>query len=85
MVLEMKIGIFSYFQNQIIGISYDFNQSDHDSLGVIDSSYTHVEYRELLKSKIPELQSLEYDEISLGRVIYNSLSNKIVVYMNTKL
>lgn len=81
----MKIGIFWYFQNQIIGIAHNFNQSDQDSLGLIDSPYTHVEYWEVLKQKIPELQSLEYDEISLGRVIYNSLSNKIVVYMNTKL
>lgn len=45
----MKIGIFWYFKNQVIGIAHHFNQSDQDSLGLIDSTYTHVEYWETLK------------------------------------
>lgn len=45
----MKIGIFWYFENKIIGIVHDLNQSDQDSLGLIDSPYTHVEYWEILK------------------------------------
>lgn len=44
----MRIGIFWYFQNQIIGIAHDFNLSDRDSLGLIDSAYVHVNYWEEL-------------------------------------
>ena len=34
----MKIDIFWHYQNQIIGITHDFNLSDQDSLGLIDSA-----------------------------------------------
>lgn len=40
----MKIGIFWYDQNQVVDIAHNFDLSDVDSLGLIDSSYTHVEY-----------------------------------------
>lgn len=81
----MTIGIFWYHENQIIGIAHEFNLSDQDSLGLIDSPYTHVEYLEILKIQIVQLQTLEYEEIPRGRVIHNSLSNKTIVYMDTKL
>ncbi len=51
----MKIGIFWYFKTQMIGISHHFNQSDQDSLGLIDSTYTHVEYRETPKQSFTNL------------------------------
>lgn len=81
----MNIGIFWYYQNQVIGIAHDFNHSDQDSLGLIDSVYTHVEYWEVLKSQILQLQALEYEDIPRGRIIYNSLNNKTIVYMDAKL
>lgn len=81
----MQIGIFWYCQNQIIGIAYDFNQSDQDSLGLIDSAYTHVEYWETLRDVIPELRNIEYDEIPRGRVIYNAKTSKSYADMDAKL
>ncbi|MNE34630.1 hypothetical protein D3C80_1283600 [compost metagenome] len=81
----MKIGIFWHYQNQIIGIAHDFNLSDQDSLGLIDSAYVHIDYREALRNQITELRHIEYEEIPRGRVIYNSLSNKTIVYMDAKL
>jgi len=81
----MKIGIFWHYQNQIIGIAHDFNLSDQDSLGLIDSAYIHIDYWEALRNQITELRHIEYEEIPRGRVIYNSLSNKTIVYMDAKL
>lgn len=45
----------------------------------------HVNYWEALRSQIAELRNIEYEEIPIGRVIYNSLSNKTIVYMEAKL
>lgn len=81
----MKIGIFWYFQNQVIGIAHHFNQADRDSLGLIDSVYTHVEYWEILKQSFPNLQEFEYEYIPRGRVIYNAKKQKTYVYMDAKL
>ena len=81
----MKIDIFWHYQNQIIGITHDFNLSDQDSLGLIDSAYVHVNYWEELQNQQVELRHIEYEEIPRGRVIYNSLSNKTIVYMDAKL
>ncbi len=81
----MKIGIFWCYQNQIVGIAHDFKLSEQDSLGLIDSAYVHVNYWEELRSQIAELRHKEYEEIPRGRVIYNSLGNKTIVYMDAKL
>lgn len=81
----MKIGIFWYFKNRVIGIAHHFNQSDQDSIGLIDSTYTHVEYWETLKHSFPNLQEFEYEEIPRGRVIYNAKKQKAYVYMDAKL
>lgn len=81
----MKIGIFQHFQKQIIGISHNFNQSDQDSLGLIDSTYIHVNYWEELRNPIAELRNLDYEEIPRSRAIYNNLSDKTIIYMDAKL
>lgn len=81
----MKLGIFWYFQNQVIGIAHHFTQSDQDSLGLIDSTYTHVEYWETLKQVFPNLKEFEYEDILRGRVIYNAKKQKTYVYMEAKL
>ena len=74
-----------YFQNQIIGIAHNFNQTDQDSLGLIDSAYVHANYWEELQNQQVELRHIEYEEIPRGLAIYNSLSNKIIIYMDAKL
>lgn len=81
----MKIGIFWYFKNQVIGIAHHFNQSDQDSLGLIDSTYNHVECWDTLKQSFPNLQELEYEDIPRGRVIYNTKKQNTYVYMDAKL
>ena len=81
----MKIGIFWHYQNQVIGIAHDFNLSQQDSIGLIDSAYVHVKYWKALQNQIVALRHIEYEEIPRGRVIYNSLSSKTIVYMDAKL
>lgn len=81
----MKIGIFWYDQNQVMGIAHDFDLSDADSLGLIDSPYTHVEYWEILRCQLDHLNYLEYEEIPRGRVIFNTKLNQIIIYMDAKL
>lgn len=81
----MKIGIFWFFQNRIIGVAHHFDQSEQDSLGLIDSAYMHVEYWESLKQEISALKDIEYEEIPRGRVIYNVKSQKVYVYVDAKL
>jgi hypothetical protein len=46
-----------------MGIAHNFLISDQDSLGLIDSPYTHVEYWEQLKLSNPDLVELECEGI----------------------
>ena len=80
-----KIGIFWYYENQVIGIAHPIDLSDQDSLGLIDSHYTHVVYWENLKHEIKALNYLEYEEIPRGRMIYDAKNDKTTVYMDAKL
>lgn len=75
----MKIGIFWYFQNQIIGIEHNFNQSDQIFLGLIDITYNDVEYWKTLKHTFPNLQEFEYENVAPIKVIYN-VKKKLCLY-----
>jgi hypothetical protein len=68
----LKIGIFWYDQDRVIGIAHHFDQNDADSLGLIDSDYNHVQYWEKLRVENSHLQYIEYEEIPRGRVIFNT-------------
>ncbi|GAA5009884.1 hypothetical protein GCM10023206_17270 [Acinetobacter puyangensis] len=81
----MKIGIFWYSRNQVIGMAHTFDLSDTDSLGLIDSAYTHVDYWEILRQQFIDLKYIEYEEIPRGRVIFNVQQSKQIVYMDAKL
>ena len=81
----MKIGIFWFYSDKIIGIAHEFNSNEKDSIGLIDSKYTHVEYWERIKADIPELRYMEYDEVQRGRVIFDTNKNKMIVYLDETL
>lgn len=81
----MKIGIFWYVEKQVIGIAHFFQHTAADSLGLIDSQYTHIDYWQQLQQRMPQLQIWEYEDLPRGRVIYNCLSNKTMIYMDAKL
>lgn len=81
----MKIGIFWFLQKQVIGIAHPFNLNDADSIGLIDSPYTHVDYWKNMQSVYPELRHYEYEQIPRGRVIFDANKEKAIVYMDKKL
>ena len=81
----MKIGIFWYWNNQVIGIAHSFNITKADSIGLIDSPYTHVEYWVTLQEKYSELQNYEYEQIPRGRVIFDTNKEKSIIYLDKTL
>lgn len=81
----MKIGIFWYYNKQPIGIAHQFSADEQDSLGLVDSPYTHVEYWEVLRQQVRQLRFVEYEKIPRGRVIFNAKTNKAIVYMDSSL
>lgn len=79
----MKIGIFWFYKNQVLGISHEFDINSSDSLGMIDSAYNHVSYWDELRNKFSELREIEYDDVPRGRVIFDK--NKLIIYLDKKL
>ena len=80
-----NIGIFWFYKNKVIGISHSYSLKDADSLGLIDSDFTHVEYWEEIKRIIPELKDKEYEELPRGRVIFNVNRGKTIIYLDKTL
>ena len=68
----MKIGIFWYWNNEVLGVAHDFSASDIDSIGLADSNYAHIEYWEIIQSSNKDLKYMEYEEVPRGRAIFNS-------------
>lgn len=81
----MKIGIFWFYKNTVLGIAHDFDASQSDSLGLIDSEYTHVDYWKYIKAQTPKLQYTEYEEIPRGRVIFDTKNDRAIVYLDKTL
>lgn len=81
----MKIGIFWFYKNQVLGISHEFDLNNSDSLGMIDSIYNHVSYWDELQNEFSELRQIEYEDIPRGRVIFDKNKNKLIIYLDKKL
>jgi len=81
----LKIGIFWFYNNKVIGVSHKFSFTDSDSLGMIDSPYDHISYWNKLRKEYPELQEIEYDEIPRGRIIFDINKQKSIIYLDKKL
>ena len=81
----MKIGIFWYWNNQVIGVAHNFSFGEADSIGLIDSPYTHVDYWNILRKKHFELQNYEYEKIPRSRVIFDTNKGKTIIYLDKSL
>ncbi|MCK4086624.1 hypothetical protein HCY58_06020 [Acinetobacter radioresistens] len=81
----MSIGIFWFYDNKVIGIAHDFSLKEADSIGLIDSKYTHVDYWEILRRQLPELKDREYEQLPRGRVIFDTNKNKAIIYIDETL
>lgn len=82
---KLRIGIFWFYDNKVIGVAHDFSLKEADSIGLIDSPYTHIEYWKNVQSEYPELRAYEYEQIPRGRVIYDMNKGKVIVYMDKTL
>lgn len=81
----MKIGIFWFHEDNVIGISHEFKKIHPDSIGMIDSPFEHFYYWKKLQQDLPKLRDIEYDEIPRGKAIYDSNRRKLVIYLDKKL
>lgn len=82
---KLSIGIFWFCDNKVIGIAHDFSLKEADSIGLIDSKYTHVDYWEILRRQLPELKDIEYEQLPRGRVIFDTNKNKAIIYIDETL
>lgn len=81
----MSIGIFWYWNDQVISIAHSFSLLEADSIGFIDSSYTHVDYWSVLQKEYRELNSYEYEQIPRGRIIFDTNKEKYLIYLDRTL
>lgn len=73
---KLRIGIFWFYDNKVIGVAHDFSLKEADSIGLINSKYTHVDYWEILRRQLPELKDKEYEQLPRGRVIFDTNKKK---------
>ena len=74
-----------YVYAGICSIAHSFNITKADSIGLIDSPYTHIEYWITLQEKYSELQNYEYEQIPRGRVIFDTNKEKSIIYLDKTL
>jgi hypothetical protein len=80
---ESCIGIFWYYQSEVICKKLLLADSKKDSLGIFDCPFQHIqewEDKHIFLPKYPELFGSEYQELPRGRVVYLSKKNLFVVY-----
>ena len=82
---KLSIGIFWFYDNKVIGVAHDFSLKEADSIGLIDSKYTHVYYWEILRLQLPELKDKEYEQLPRGRVIFDTNKKKAIIYLDKTL
>jgi len=82
---KMKMGIFWFYNRQVLGIAHDINLNDIDSLGLVDSPFTHVDYWQKIKSTRSELHDVEYEDIPRGRIVYNHHRHDLIIYLDETL
>ncbi len=83
----MKIGIFWFYKNTVLGVAEDISQGFKGYNGLIDSNFDHVNVWETLelKKQFPELKNMEYEQIPRGRILYSTKQNKHIIYMDKTL
>lgn len=76
---------FWFYKNQVLGIVHGVDFGQVDSLGLVDSPFTHVDYWPTIQKRIPELAEIEYEHISRGRIVYDKNRDSFLVYLDEKL
>lgn len=84
----IRVGIFWFYQDQLIAKSADVAELQVDSVGLIDSPFQHItewETYQLYLPKFQELSASEYQEYPRGRVVFSETKNRATVYMDRSL
>ena len=42
---KLRIGIFWFYDNKVIGVAHDFSLKEADSIGLIDSKYYKISWK----------------------------------------
>ncbi|MCO4786810.1 MAG: hypothetical protein KC467_12890 [Marinomonas atlantica] len=82
------IGIFWYFNGNVIGRSRPFQEGECSLPGLWDTPDNHIDLWEHDPDSIQlpnELRQLEYQSIPRGRILYDQRSKTTVVYMDKTL
>jgi len=80
-----EVGIFWYFQGQIIQSSLPYTEGVDIGDGYINGPADHYLYWEQAKKWNSAIRDYEYDEVPRGRVIYNSNQRKFIVRISRAL
>jgi hypothetical protein len=85
---EMKVGIFWFVENTLVYKAENILSLNKDSLGLVDSDFTHAEEWELnlLHAQFHlNILSSAYHHFPRGRVIFDSSSQFSTVYLDKKI
>jgi len=77
----MHVGIFWVYQGQLIVAAVPLEAGIDDG-EFINGPDDHLPYWERVRRTLPGLQSVEYDMVPRGRVLYQHAAGRCVVYMD---
>lgn len=77
----MKIGVFWYYDHQVIGFTNDLAQ-DHQSTRLNEDH--QLQWQKIIH-EYPDLKAYDYDYLPRGRAEFDAAHNKLIVYMDTQL
>lgn len=84
----LKIGIFWIYQGAIFGKEVPISDAEKGFSGILDSPDTHIkQWKSIIEGTngFPELKYFEYEEVPRGRVVYDAINDRPIVYMDAVL
>ena len=78
---ESIIGIFWIYKNQIFFKTQKLKDIKMVN-GFKDSNLSHYQVWDEIKNKHPKFYLFEYEDIPRGRIVYDTIENKFIVYCN---
>ncbi len=82
--MNQKIGIFWYYNNKVIGKTYNLLEAEKygDFLSPI---LGHYDYWNQIQKALPELYYEEYEYIPRGRIVYDTTKDHFVLLSSKKI
>lgn len=80
---ESKVGAFFMVNGDIL--SNDIDVRDGDEYGNFVNYSSHWDLWRAAQKYYPELRKIEYDTFPRGRVVFDKVNNKYIIYLDPKL